>query len=95
MLGIWSGIGGVFQERVLHRRTKWRRYKALAAAKGRLGKEKVEPEEAEKHLAEINDSFDKQMTEAAHTLRLSVGVLEVSLLMTGTFLWGFGDFILL
>jgi hypothetical protein len=25
------------------------------------------------------------------SLRLSFGVLEVSLLMTGTFLWGFGD----
>ena len=76
------------------RRTKWRRYKALAAAKARLDKEKVEPEEAEKQIAAINESFDNQITEAAHTLRFSVGVLEVSLLMTGTFLWGFGDFIL-
>jgi uncharacterized membrane protein YcjF (UPF0283 family) len=94
MLGVWSGIGGVFQERLLHRRTMWRRRKALAVAKGRFHKDNVEPEQAEKQLAGINESFDNQMTEAANTLRLSVGVLEVSLLMTGTFLWGFGDFIL-
>ncbi|MFT4992997.1 MAG: uncharacterized membrane protein YcjF (UPF0283 family) [Paraglaciecola sp.] len=94
MLGVWSGIGGVFQERLLHRRSKWRRRKALAAAKGRLHKEKAPPEELEKKLTAINESFDNQMADAAHILRLSVGVLEVSLLMTGTFLWGFGDFIL-
>jgi hypothetical protein len=59
-----------------------------------LDKEKVEQEEADKQIAAINESFDNQTTEAAHRLRMSVGVLEVSLLMTGTFLWGFGDFIL-
>ena len=32
MLGIWSGIGGVLQERVLFTRTKWRRRNAVTAA---------------------------------------------------------------
>jgi len=91
MVGLWSGIGGVLQERLLLRRTKWRRRNALTAAKARLVDEAADSEHAEKQLAEINEAFDNQMAEAAHNLRLSIGVLEVSLLMTGTFLWGFGD----
>lgn len=91
MLGIWSGIGGVFQERLLFKQTKWRRRNALTAAKARLGEENTDPEQIEKQLAEIAQSFDTQMSEAAQSIRLSIGVLEVSLLMTGTFLWGFGD----
>jgi hypothetical protein len=94
MLGLWSGIGGVFQERLLFRRTKWRRRNAITAAKARLGEETVDPEEAKKQLAEINQAFDNQMAEAAHSIRQSIGVLEVSLLLTGTFLWGFGDILI-
>lgn len=94
MLGIWSGIGGVLQERLFVRRTKWRRRNALAAAKARLDEQSSDPEQVEKLLAEVNDTFDQQIAEAAQNLRLSIGVLEVSLLMTGTFLWGFGDLIM-
>ncbi len=91
MLGIWSGIGGVFQERLLYSQTKWRRRNALTAARARLGEENADPEQTEKRLDEIGKSFDNEMSEAAQSIRLSIGVLEVSLLMTGTFLWGFGD----
>lgn len=91
MLGLWSGIGGVFQERLLFRQTKWRRRNAITAAKARLGEENADPEQTEKQLAEIDQSFDNQMSKATQSIRLSIGVLEVSLLMTGTFLWGFGD----
>lgn len=63
----------------------------MTTAKARLGEEDAGPEQTEKQLAEINQSFDNQMSDAAQSIRLSIGVLEVSLLMTGTFLWGFGD----
>ncbi len=95
MVGIWSGIGGVLQERLLLRRTKWRRRNAIAAAKAHLGEATTDSDQVEQHLAEINEAFDNQVAEMAHNLRLSIGVLEVSLLMTGTFLWGFGDLIVL
>lgn len=91
MLGIWSGIGGVLQERVLFTRTKWRRRNAVTAARARLAESNTDPEDSAKQLAEINDAFDRQTADAAQHLRLSIGLLEVSLLLTGTFLWGFGD----
>lgn len=94
MLGIWSGIGGVLQERVLYSRLKWRQRNALTAAKVRLSEENGDSDEAEKKLAEINEAFNKQISDAMHKIRVSIGMLEVSLLMTGTFLWGFGDLLI-
>ncbi|MDX2505858.1 MAG: hypothetical protein QNL62_15475 [Gammaproteobacteria bacterium] len=91
MIGMWSGIGGIFQEHLLVTRTRWRRRNAIIRAKARLLEEQVDFEQSEKELAQVNDAFDKQLTEATHSLRLSIGILEVSLLMSGTFLWGFGD----
>ena len=94
MLGIWSGIGGVLQERVLYSRLKWRQRNAITAAKARLSEGNGDSDEAEKELAEINEAFDKQISDAMHKIRVSIGMLEVSLLMTGTFLWGFGDLLI-
>lgn len=91
MLGIWSGVGGILQERLLVNRTKWRRRKAIAVAKARLSAESNDEDQIEKDLSEMIEAFDNKVEEATHDLRLSLGVLEVSLLMTGTFLWGFGD----
>jgi hypothetical protein len=56
-----------------------------------LCEEGTDADQTEKELSEINEAFDNQMEEATQNLRLSIGVLEVSLLLTGTFLWGFGD----
>jgi hypothetical protein len=94
MLGIWSGIGGILQERLLANRTRWRRRNAITAARAELGEQKGDSDRVEKRIAEINEAFDNQMTEASHSLRLSIGILEVSLLMSGTFLWGFGDLLI-
>lgn len=94
MLGIWSGVGGILQERLLVSRTKWRRRNAITAARARLSEEGNDADQTEKELTEINEAFDNQMEEATQNLRLSIGVLEVSLLLTGTFLWGFGDLLL-
>ncbi|GJM04303.1 MAG: hypothetical protein DHS20C09_02940 [marine bacterium B5-7] len=91
MLGIWSGVGGILQERLLVSRTKWRRRNAITAARARLSEEKKDDDQSEKELNEIKDAFDNQVEEATQNLRMSIGILEVSLLLTGTFLWGFGD----
>ncbi len=91
MLGLWSGIGGILQESLLVSRTKWRRRNAIIRAKARFAEEQIDSEQAEKELDSINEAFDNQILEATQSLRLSIGIVEVSLLMTGTFLWGFGD----
>ena len=93
MIGIWSGIGGIFQERLLISRMRWRRRNAIVKARAKLAEEQVDPEQAEKTLDEINETFERESSEATQRLRMSIGVHEVSLLLTGTFLWGFGDLI--
>ena len=91
MIGLWSGIGGIFQERLITSRIRWRRRNAIVSTRARLAEEQVDSEQAEKELKEIDETFDKELEKTTQNLRLSIGVIEVSLLMTGTFLWGFGD----
>lgn len=94
MLGIWSGIGGVLQERLFFMRSKHLRRNAITAAKARLHEEGGDADRIEKELGEINTVFDNQIADATQNIRLSIGILELSLLITGTFLWGFGDLIM-
>ena len=91
MIGLWSGIGGIFQERLITSRIRWRRRNAIVSARARLAEEQADSEQAEKELKEIDETFEKELEKTTQNLRLSIGVIEVSLLMTGTFLWGFGD----
>ncbi len=91
MIGIWSGLGAIFQERILTSRLRWRRRNAIVRARARLAEEQADAEQQKKKMDEIDETFEAASAKATHNLRLSIGVLEVSLLMTGTFLWGFGD----
>ncbi len=91
ILGIWSGLGVVIQERLVRQRIKRQRRNAVTEARARLGEEGKCDEEVHQEIEEINEAFDRQGEELAHQLKFSFGVLEVSLLITGTFLWGFGD----
>ena len=91
IIGLWSGIGGIFQERILTSRIRWRRRNAIVRARARLAEEQADSEQVEKELKEIDETFEKELEKTTQNLRLSIGVIEVSLLMTGTFLWGFGD----
>ena len=91
IIGLWSGIGGIFQERILTSRISWRRRNAIVRARARLAEEQADSEQVEKELKEIDETFEKELEKTTQNLRLSIGVIEVSLLMTGTFLWGFGD----
>jgi len=91
MLGIWSGIGAIMQERLLGTRMRWQRRNARMKASARLVERGAGTDEIDKELRAIDDSFEKQHSDSSHELKLSLGMLEVSLLFIGTFLWGFGD----
>ena len=94
ILGIWSSLGSIVQERVLSSRMRWRRRNAIRKAKARIDAGEFSAEEAEETLQKIDLAFDTKVAELTQNLRLSLGVVEVSLLMTGTFLWGFGDLLM-
>lgn len=94
VLGIWASLGAIIHENIVIRRASWKRNKALKKSKFRLLKEKNNLDLGAAEIDEINTAHDKELAEAIHHLRLSVGVLEVSLLVSGTFIWGFGDIIL-
>ena len=91
ILGIWSSVGSILQERVLGSRIRWRRRNALTEANARHLAEETDPDQAQKEINEIDESFSRMLADATHNLRMTLGVLEVSLLITGTFVWGFGD----
>ncbi|MDH3387955.1 MAG: hypothetical protein OEN02_08615 [Gammaproteobacteria bacterium] len=91
MLGIWSSLGSIMQERLLSSRMRWRRRNALTAARARLQQQEAGEDVIEKELAEIDDNFDNHLSDQSLHMKLSLGFVEVSLLLTGTFLWGFGD----
>tara|TARA_R110002111_G_scaffold145526_1_gene212017 strand:- start:1346 stop:1810 length:465 start_codon:yes stop_codon:yes gene_type:complete len=95
MLGIWSSLGAIIHEHLVIRRSGWKRNQALKKSRFRLLKEKSHTQIGESEFNEINDTHDKELTNAIHHLRLSIGVLEVSLLVSGTFVWGFGDLLML
>jgi uncharacterized membrane protein YcjF (UPF0283 family) len=91
MLGIWSGLGGIMQEHLLISRMRRRERNTKLKIKARLEEEQADPEVIEKALGEIDENFKNSVADLSHKLKLSLGLLEVSLLLTGTFLWGFGD----
>ena len=95
VLGIWSGIGGIIQERVVAGRHQLRRRLAIARTKRNFRIQKADSERVTTELEAINNAFDEQLQAIGAELRLSVGILEVSLLITGTLLWGFGDLVYL
>lgn len=91
ILGIWSGLGSLMQERFLTGRLRWRRRNAITRAKAELAAKQTPPEEIKQRIDEIEHNFAQQTAKLSQELKLSLGVLEFSLLTTGTFLWGFGD----
>lgn len=94
MLGLWSALGGILQERVLLGRLRWRRRNAIVRAKASLSARGNAPGEIEDKLEEIEKGFQQHAEELAQGLKFSFGVQEFSLLATGTFLWGFGDLLI-
>ncbi len=91
VLGIWSSLGGIIQERLLIGRLNFHHRITLARAKRKLRKLKVSSDELDSEIKTIEDDFANKTDKILHEIRLQLGILEVSLLITGTLLWGFGD----
>tara|TARA_R110000744_G_scaffold304543_3_gene413045 strand:+ start:279 stop:755 length:477 start_codon:yes stop_codon:yes gene_type:complete len=91
VLGVWSGLGGIIQERLLIGRLNFHHRITLARAKRKLRKLKVSTENIENEIQIIEDDFEEKAEKILQAVRLQLGILEVSLLITGTLLWGFGD----
>ena len=91
VLGVWSGLGGIIQERVLIGRLNFQHRITLARAKRKLRRLKVSSENMESEIQSIEDDFEEKTEKILQAVRLQLGILEVSLLITGTLLWGFGD----
>ncbi|GAC21284.1 hypothetical protein GARC_4342 [Paraglaciecola arctica BSs20135] len=89
VLGIWSSIGVVFHEKIISRRANWIRNKELRQLKARL----LDDSEIALGIDQVNADHDQRLSLAIQDLRLSIGVLEMSLLISGTLVWGFGDLI--
>ncbi len=88
VLGIWSGIGGVIEARLLDRSLSVRRRISAARLARRF---RADPEERDRRLADLMQRFEERRAEIHGHLQLSIGLLEASLLVTGTLVWGFGD----
>jgi hypothetical protein len=91
VLGVWSGLGGIIQERLLIGRLNFHHRITLARAKRNLRRLKVSSENMESKIQTIEDDFEEKTEKILQAVRLQLGILEVSLLITGTLLWGFGD----
>lgn len=91
VLGIWSSVGSILQERLLASRIRWRRRLAMTKLRARHMDQGIDAEQAQEEIAATDEAFAKTLADSTHSLRLSLGALEVALLITGTLLWGFGD----
>lgn len=91
LLGVWSSIGAIIAERVLIKKLKIQHRIVLSRAKIKLKKIKAPDEYINKEIETIKVDFDDKIEVIKDHVRYQLGILEVSLLMTGTFIWGFGD----
>lgn len=89
VLGVWSSIGVVFHEKLISRRANWIRNKELRQLKAKYS----EDTEIAMAIDKVNADHDQRLNLAIQDLRMSIGVLEMSLLISGTLVWGFGDLI--
>lgn len=94
VLGVWASLGGVLKEKVLVQKISWKRNQAFAKSRFRILKGKNHPSLGEAEIEEINSSHDKELADHLQHLKMSIGALEVSLLIAGTLIWGFGDLVI-
>lgn len=94
LLGVWSGMGGIIEERILVSRFDVQRRLALSKAKQKLRKINAPNEYVIKEVESIELDYERKMEQLRNKVRLQLGMIEVSLLLTGTFVWGFGDLLL-
>ena len=88
---MWSSLGGIIQERLLISRLNFQHRINIARTKRKLRLLRVTEAHRDSELQLIADDFDDKTESILQAVRLQLGILEVSLLITGTLLWGFGD----
>lgn len=91
LLGVWSSIGAIIAERILISKLNIQHRIALSRAKIKLRKMNAPEDYIDKEIDTIEDDYDDRIEVIKDNVRYQLGILEVSLLMTGTFIWGFGD----
>jgi hypothetical protein len=91
LLGVWSSIGAIIAERVLISKLNIQHRIVLSRSKIKLRKINAPKEYIDNEINTIEDAFDDKIDVIKDNVRYQLGILEVSLLMTGTFIWGFGD----
>ena len=91
LLGVWSSIGAIIAERVLISRLNIQHRIVLSRKRIKLRKINAPKDYIENEIKTIDDAFDDRVDVIKDNVRYQLGILEVSLLMTGTFIWGFGD----
>lgn len=90
MLGIWSGLGGLIREKILDKRLMLRQRRAVRRLKRKY---RFDAEVLAEELGHLEKRYAELADKHHSKLHLSVGVQEAALLLTGTFVWGFGDLI--
>jgi hypothetical protein len=91
LLGVWSSIGAIIAEQVMIKKLNIQHRIVLSREKMKLRKINASKEYIDKEVDKLEDDFEDKITVIKDNFRYQLGVLEVSLLMTGTFIWGFGD----
>ena len=94
ILGIWSGLGGIIQERFILGQLAFRYRMSLARAKRKFRLMQAEEDIVLQEIAAMEQQYNESIDLHQNALKLRVGLLEVCLLVLGTFIWGFGDIIM-
>ena len=90
MLGIWSGLGGVIESKLQYRTHTLKKKLAERRVRQAFG---ADDELLEKEMNKVQQHYNEQLAGLQNKLGVSIGVIEASLLIIGTLLWGFGDLI--
>lgn len=94
VLGIFSGLGGVLQERWLASQFALQHRFAAAKTRKKLRQINATEEYIAKELAELEKQLEDMNQSLQSKLKLKVGMLELNLLVFGTLVWGFGDIVI-
>ncbi len=90
VLGIWSGLGGLIERKLQYRRLRMKKYMAMRRLRRAFA---ADEDELEKEKQKLQQQYMERFEALKDELGISVGVVEASLLITGTLLWGLGDLI--
>ncbi len=90
VLGIWSGLGAILADRMFQRAYMLRRSMLVTRARMRY---RHDPEQRDEAIAAIEKRLEERLERHRGDHQFTVGILEATLLIAGTLLWGFGDLI--